>query len=76
MFNTAMHAEFLNDMKDFGFDVTINGFDWRLSYPILCCCSHIYCTCAYTFIAYYSLYCKKIFYKNTSLKVDWKLRTN
>jgi len=28
MFNTAMHAEFLNDMNDFGFDVTLNGFNW------------------------------------------------
>eukprot|EP00795_Rhopilema_esculentum_P016487 gene16487-7905_t len=28
MFNTAFHAELLNDMKDFGFDVTNNGFDW------------------------------------------------
>jgi len=29
MFNTAMHAEFLHEMKDFGFDVTCNGFDWN-----------------------------------------------
>lgn len=29
MFNTALHAEFLHDMKDFGFDVTLNSFDWR-----------------------------------------------
>eukprot|EP00493_Phyllostaurus_siculus_P001913 UN01923 len=28
MFNTALHAEMLADMKDFGFDVTCNGFDW------------------------------------------------
>eukprot|EP00112_Aurelia_sp_Birch-Aquarium-sp1_P016383 Seg371.3 transcript_id=Seg371.3/GoldUCD/mRNA.D3Y31 product="Glutathione reductase mitochondrial" protein_id=Seg371.3/GoldUCD/D3Y31 len=28
MFNTALHAEFLHDMKDFGFDVTLNSFDW------------------------------------------------
>eukprot|EP00794_Sanderia_malayensis_P011014 gene11014-12178_t len=28
MFNTAFHAEILNDMKDFGFNVTNNGFDW------------------------------------------------
>ncbi len=30
MFNTALHAEMLADMKDFGFDVTNNGFDWGL----------------------------------------------
>ena len=35
MFNTAMHAEFLTDMKDFGFDVTVNGFDWRLGFLII-----------------------------------------
>ena len=34
MFNTAMHAEFLNDMKDFGFDVTVNGFNWRFGFLI------------------------------------------
>ncbi|XP_066919504.1 glutathione reductase, mitochondrial-like [Clytia hemisphaerica] len=28
MFNTALHAEMLHDMKDYGFDVTYNGFDW------------------------------------------------
>lgn len=29
MFNTALHAEFLHDCSDYGFDVTSNGFDWR-----------------------------------------------
>lgn len=28
MFNTALHAEMLHDMKEYGFDVTVNGFDW------------------------------------------------
>ena len=29
MFNTAMHAEMIHDHKDYGFDVTVNKFDWR-----------------------------------------------
>ena len=29
MFNTAMHAEYIHDHKDYGFDVTVNKFDWR-----------------------------------------------
>ena len=29
MFNTAVHAEYLHDHKDYGFDVTVNKFDWR-----------------------------------------------
>lgn len=28
MFNTALHAEMLHDMADYGFDVSYNGFDW------------------------------------------------
>ena len=31
MFNTALHAEMLHDMKDYGFDVTVNNFNWRYS---------------------------------------------
>ena len=29
MFNTAMHAEMIHDHKDYGFDVTLNKFEWR-----------------------------------------------
>lgn len=29
MFNTALHKEILHGMKDYGFDVTLNGFDWN-----------------------------------------------
>lgn len=29
MFNTALHREMLHGMKDYGFDVTLNGFDWK-----------------------------------------------
>lgn len=29
MYNTAMHAEFIRDHADYGFDVTLNKFDWR-----------------------------------------------
>ncbi|CAG2187283.1 GSR [Mytilus edulis] len=28
MFNTAMHAEFIHDHKDYGFDVDYKGFNW------------------------------------------------
>jgi len=28
MFNTALHAEMLHSMKDYGFDVTLNKFNW------------------------------------------------
>ena len=34
MFNTAMHAEMIHDHKDYGFDVTVNKFDWRYVYRI------------------------------------------
>ncbi|ELT92765.1 hypothetical protein CAPTEDRAFT_228039 [Capitella teleta] len=30
MFNTAMHAEMIHDHKDYGFDVTVNKFDWSV----------------------------------------------
>ena len=30
MFNAAKHAEMIHDHKDYGFDVTANGFDWKL----------------------------------------------
>lgn len=29
MFNTAVHAEFIHDHKDYGFDVDFKGFDWH-----------------------------------------------
>ena len=29
MFNTAMHAEFIHDHKDYGFDVEFKSFNWR-----------------------------------------------
>ena len=29
MFNTALHMEMIHDHKDYGFDVTLNKFDWR-----------------------------------------------
>ncbi|KAH7715179.1 glutathione reductase [Aphelenchoides avenae] len=28
MYNTALHAEFIRDHADYGFDVTLNKFDW------------------------------------------------
>ena len=28
MWNTAVHAEFLHDAKDYGFDVSVGSFDW------------------------------------------------
>ncbi|KAL4220178.1 hypothetical protein ACF0H5_020586 [Mactra antiquata] len=28
MFNTALHSEFINDHKDYGFDVDVKGFHW------------------------------------------------
>ncbi|KAH3812400.1 glutathione reductase, mitochondrial-like [Dreissena polymorpha] len=28
MFNTALHAEFIHDHKDYGFDVELKNFDW------------------------------------------------
>ncbi|XP_064639387.1 glutathione reductase, mitochondrial-like [Lineus longissimus] len=30
MFNTAMHAEFIHDHKDYGFDVDVKKFDWSV----------------------------------------------
>lgn len=30
MFNTAMHAEFIHDHKDYGFDVELKKFDWSV----------------------------------------------
>ena len=35
MFNTALHREMLHGMKDYGFDVTVNGFDWKYENVIL-----------------------------------------
>uniref|UniRef100_A0A914EEJ7 Glutathione reductase n=1 Tax=Acrobeloides nanus TaxID=290746 RepID=A0A914EEJ7_9BILA len=29
MWNCAVHAEFLRDHADYGFDVTLNGFNWK-----------------------------------------------
>ena len=28
MFNTAVHAEYIHDHADYGFDVTFNKFSW------------------------------------------------
>ena len=28
MFNTAVHAEYIHDHADYGFDVTLNNFSW------------------------------------------------
>lgn len=28
MFNTALHAEFIHNHKDYGFDVELKKFDW------------------------------------------------
>jgi glutathione reductase (NADPH) len=28
MYNTALHAEFIRDHADYGFDITLNKFDW------------------------------------------------
>ncbi|KAI6243929.1 Glutathione reductase [Aphelenchoides fujianensis] len=30
MYNTAIHAEFIRDHADYGFDVTLNKFDWSV----------------------------------------------
>ncbi|CAJ0576612.1 unnamed protein product, partial [Mesorhabditis spiculigera] len=30
MYNCALHAEFIRDHKDYGFDVTLNKFDWSV----------------------------------------------
>ncbi|CAJ0945676.1 unnamed protein product, partial [Mesorhabditis belari] len=30
MYNCAMHAEMIRDHKDYGFDVTVNKFDWSV----------------------------------------------
>jgi len=30
MYNTALHAEFIRDHADYGFDVTLNKFDWSV----------------------------------------------
>jgi hypothetical protein len=30
MYNTSMHADFIRDHADYGFDVTFHGFNWRL----------------------------------------------
>ena len=29
MFNTAMHAEFIHDHRDYGFNVNLNEFSWK-----------------------------------------------
>ena len=29
MFNTAMHAEFIHDHKDYGFSVNFDEFSWK-----------------------------------------------
>ena len=29
MFNTAVHAEYIHDHADYGFDVTLNNFSWE-----------------------------------------------
>lgn len=28
MYNCSLHAEFIRDHADYGWDVTVNGFDW------------------------------------------------
>lgn len=28
MYNCSLHAEFIRDHADYGFDVTLNKFDW------------------------------------------------
>lgn len=29
MYNCSLHAEFIRDHADYGFDVTLNKFDWK-----------------------------------------------
>ncbi|VDM33590.1 unnamed protein product [Toxocara canis] len=29
MFNCSKHAEFFRNHADYGFDVTLNGFNWK-----------------------------------------------
>ena len=29
MFNAAVHAEYINEHSDYGFDVNLVGFDWK-----------------------------------------------
>ena len=38
MFNTAVHAEYIEDHRDYGFDVEMKGFDWRLERLIVTHC--------------------------------------
>lgn len=33
--NCAVHAEFLRDHADYGFDVTLNGFNWKYELVIV-----------------------------------------